>query len=408
MFKAVRSQIDFPAAEREVLAFWEKEGVYARSLEQRRGGKPFVFFEGPPTANGLPHPGHCLTRAMKDVFPRYKTMTGHYCLRKGGWDTHGLPVEVEVCKALGIHTKEEIEAYGVEAFNRKCLESVFRYTKEWEELTRRLGFWVNLDEAYVTYHQSYVESVWWSLKQLFDAGLLYQGHKIVWWWAQGGTALSAGEVGQGYREVDDPSVVVRFPLVPDERLAAFMGSLGVPPVRKDEKPDPVGVAKASVTSDLTRRRRILPHWEAGGSTYVLTFRLQEGTLTEDERSLVLEACRHWDSTRFELHAAVVMPDHVHLLCTPLARLSGEWWSVADLMHSIKGYTAKEINARRGSAGAVWQREYFDRIIRSKSDFEEKWEYVVSNPRRRGLPEGYGWVWVEGAEDSHRRDADAPR
>ncbi len=210
--------------ERETLAFWEENRIYEKSLEQRKDGKPFVFYEGPPTANGLPHPGHCLTRAIKDLFPRYKTMTGHHCLRKGGWDTHGLPVEVEVCKELGIHSKEEIEAYGVEPFNRKCLESVFRYTKEWEEMTRRLGFWVNLDEAYVTYHQSYVESVWWSLKTLFDADLLYQGHKIVWWWAQGGTALSAGEVGQGYREVADPSVFVRFPIVMDERA----GELAIP------------------------------------------------------------------------------------------------------------------------------------------------------------------------------------
>ncbi len=213
MFKPLPSNFDFPAMEKDVLRFWDENKVYEKSLEQRRGATPFVFFEGPPTANGLPHPGHCLTRAIKDLFPRYKTMTGHYCLRKGGWDTHGLPVEVEVCKELGIHSKEEIEAYGVEPFNRKCLESVFRYTKQWEELTRRLGFWVNLEEAYVTYHKSYIESVWWSLKQLFDAGLLYQGHKIVWWWAQGGTALSAGEVGQGYREVDDPSVYVRFPIV---------------------------------------------------------------------------------------------------------------------------------------------------------------------------------------------------
>ena len=213
MFNDVPSSFDFPKMEKDIRDFWESNQIYEKSLKQREGGKPFVFFEGPPTANGLPHPGHCLTRAIKDLFPRYKTMTGHYCLRKGGWDTHGLPVEVEVCKELGIHTKEEIEKYGIEAFNRKCLESVFRYTKEWEDLTRRLGFWVNLDEAYVTYHQSYIESVWWSLKTLFDAGLLYQGHKIVWWWAQGGTALSSGEVGQGYREVDDPSVFVRFPLV---------------------------------------------------------------------------------------------------------------------------------------------------------------------------------------------------
>ncbi|HMP81066.1 MAG TPA: class I tRNA ligase family protein, partial [Pirellulaceae bacterium] len=173
----------------------------------------FVFFEGPPTANGKPHPGHCLTRAMKDLFPRYRTMRGYRCLRKAGWDTHGLPVEVEVCKELGIHSKEEIEAFGVEPFIHRCQKSVWQYMRQWEELTERIGFWIHLDDAYVTYHQSYVESVWWSLKTLFDRGLLYQGHKIVWWWAQGGTALSSGEVGQGYRSVADPSVFVLFPLV---------------------------------------------------------------------------------------------------------------------------------------------------------------------------------------------------
>jgi isoleucyl-tRNA synthetase len=181
----------------------------------------FVFYEGPPTANGMPHPGHCLTRAIKDLFPRYRTMRGYLCERKAGWDTHGLPVEVEVCKELGIHSKEDIEKYGIEPFIQKCQQSVWRYMQEWRRMTERIGFWVNLDEAYVTYHQSYVESVWWSLKQLFDRGLLYQGYKIVWWWAQGGTALSAGEVGQGYREVADPSVYVKFPLVSDERTKAL-------------------------------------------------------------------------------------------------------------------------------------------------------------------------------------------
>ena len=165
----------------------------------------------------MPHPGHCLTRAIKDLFPRYRTMRGYLCERKAGWDTHGLPVEVEVCKELGIHSKEDIEKFGIEPFIQKCQQSVWRYMQEWRRMTERIGFWVNLDEAYVTYHQSYVESVWWSLKQLFDRGLLYQGYKIVWWWAQGGTALSAGEVGQGYREVADPSVYVKFPLVSDER-----------------------------------------------------------------------------------------------------------------------------------------------------------------------------------------------
>jgi isoleucyl-tRNA synthetase len=213
MFKPVESSVSFPKLEEAIAQLWRQGGIYEKSLAARAGAPTFVFYEGPPTANGLPHPGHCLTRAIKDLFPRYKTMRGHLCQRKAGWDTHGLPVEVEVCKDMGIHSKEEIEAFGVEPFIRKCVESVFRYTQQWEQLTERLGFWIRLDEAYVTFHQSYVESVWWALKNLFDRGLLYQGHKIVWWWAQGGTALSSGEVGQGYREVADPSVFVRFPLL---------------------------------------------------------------------------------------------------------------------------------------------------------------------------------------------------
>ncbi len=219
MFQDVPQNVIFPDLETEVLAFWKERHVYEESLIRRADAPRFVFYEGPPTANGLPHPGHCLTRAIKDLFPRYRTMRGYLCERKAGWDTHGLPVEVEVCKELGIHSKEEIEAYGVEPFIHKCQQSVWRYMQEWERLTERLGFWLHLDEAYVTYHQSYVESVWWSLKNLFDRGLLYQGHKIVWWWAQGGTALSSGEVGQGYREVSDPSVYVRLPLVDAENTA---------------------------------------------------------------------------------------------------------------------------------------------------------------------------------------------
>ncbi len=215
MFQPVEGSVSFPKLEEEISRFWKEREIYEKSLAARADAPngQFVFYEGPPTANGLPHPGHCLTRSIKDLFPRYKTMRGYLCRRKAGWDTHGLPVEVEVCKELGIHSKEEIEAYGVEPFIRKCVESVFRYTQQWEQLTERLGFWIHLDEAYVTFHQSYVESVWWALKTLFDRGLLYQGHKIVWWWAQGGTALSSGEVGQGYREVADPSVFVRFPLL---------------------------------------------------------------------------------------------------------------------------------------------------------------------------------------------------
>ncbi len=222
MFRAVSTDVSFPKQEEEILAFWKREKIYQQSLQLREQGQPFVFFEGPPTANGMPHPGHCLTRAIKDLFPRYRTMRGYRCLRKAGWDTHGLPVEVEVCKELGIHGKDEIESYGIEPFIQRCQQSVWRYMQEWERLTERIGFWIDLSEAYVTYHQSYVESVWWSLKNLFDRGLLYRGHKIVWWWAQGGTALSSGEVGQGYREVADPSVFVRFPLESDPSISLLV------------------------------------------------------------------------------------------------------------------------------------------------------------------------------------------
>ena len=215
MFDPVRGKPDFPALEASIAAFWREGEIYEKSLDRRRSGRRFVFYEGPPTANGMPHPGHCLTRTIKDLYPRYRTMRGDFCERKAGWDTHGLPVEVEVCKELGIHSKAEIEAYGVEPFIHKCQESVWRYMKEWETLTERIGFWIDLSAAYVTYHQSYVESVWWALAELFNKGLLYEGHKIVWWWAQGGTALSSGEVGQGYKEVADPSVYVAFPLLDD-------------------------------------------------------------------------------------------------------------------------------------------------------------------------------------------------
>jgi isoleucyl-tRNA synthetase len=215
-FKRVPPELDFPRDEADVRAFWESAKIFEKSLAKTAGGPPFVFYEGPPTANGLPHNGHVLTRVIKDLFPRYKTMRGFSVPRKAGWDTHGLPVEVEVEKELRIHGKAAIEEYGVEPFAKKCIESVFRYTKEWESLTSRVAFWVDLESAYVTYHRSYVESVWWALSELFKKGLLYQGHKVVWWWAQGGTALSSAEVGLGYKDVDDPSVFVVFPLADND------------------------------------------------------------------------------------------------------------------------------------------------------------------------------------------------
>ncbi len=205
----VEQNVSFPALEREHLAFWKEERIFERSLEQNRAGKPFIFYEGPPTANGQPHWGSVFTRVSKDVFLRYQTMRGRFVPRREGWDTHGLPVEVEVEKELGVKGKAGIEAYGIEAFSRKCVQSVWRYIDAWHDMSQRIGFWLDTD-GYATYHTYYVESVWWALKTLFDKNLLYQDYKSIWWWPQGNTGLSAGEVGEGYRAVDDPSVVVRF------------------------------------------------------------------------------------------------------------------------------------------------------------------------------------------------------
>ena len=223
MFEKADAIVNFPEVEGKIGDFWRENEIFKKSLELRRDAKPFVFYEGPPTANGLPHNGHVLTRVSKDVFLRYRTMRGFLVPRKGGWDTHGLPVEVEVEKELGIHGKAEIEEYGVESFISRCIDSVFRYTQNWERMTERIGFWVDLPDAYVTYHRTYVESVWWALSELFKRDLLYQGHKVVWWWAQGGTALSSAEVGLGYKPVDDPSVYVAFPLLdePDTSLLVW-------------------------------------------------------------------------------------------------------------------------------------------------------------------------------------------
>ncbi len=279
MFQDVPKNVSFPQLETQTLAFWKSRGIYQKTLDQRSDNERFVFYEGPPTANGLPHPGHCLTRAIKDLFPRYKTMRGYLCERKAGWDTHGLPVEVEVCKELGIHSKEEIEAYGVEPFIQKCQQSVWRYMQQWERLTDRIGFWVNLEQAYVTYHQSYVESVWWSLKNLFDRDLLYQGHKIVWWWAQGGTALSAGEVGQGYREVADPSVYVEFPLCdqPDTALIVWTTTPWTLPSNQF----------AAVHPELDYA--VVTDAEAPGKQFILAAALVETIAAKIKRELVVQS-----------------------------------------------------------------------------------------------------------------------
>src|SRR4029453_9642579 len=192
-------------------------------IRRREGAEPFVFYEGPPTANGRPGAHHVLSRVFKDVFPRYQQMRGRFVPRKAGGDCHGLPVELEVEKELGFHNKHDIERYGIAEFNAKCRESVLRYIDEWNELTERIGFWIDTDDAYYTLTNEYIESVWWSLKQVWEKGLLVEGNRVVPYCTRCGTALSSHELALGYRDVVDPSVYVKFPLLdePDVSLLAW-------------------------------------------------------------------------------------------------------------------------------------------------------------------------------------------
>lgn len=216
-------RFDHPALEQEVLAWWQANDVFARSVAERAGAPTFTFYEGPPTANGRPGIHHVMARTIKDTFCRYKTMQGFRVERKAGWDTHGLPVEIEVEKELGLEGRHQVEAYGVAAYNAACRASVLRYKDLWDRLTERMGYWVDLSSPYVTFENAYIESVWWLLQQIYAKGLLYKGYKIQWYSPSSGTVLSSHEVSLGYREVQDPSVYVRFPVegAPDTYFLAW-------------------------------------------------------------------------------------------------------------------------------------------------------------------------------------------
>ncbi len=210
MYKQVSSSLDFCSREKEVLEFWKENSIFEKSVKLNEGKPSFSFYDGPPTANGKPHIGHILTRVMKDIIPRYKTMKGYYVIRKAGWDTHGLPVELEVEKTLNMDGKQDIEKYGIEPFIQKCKESVWKYKGEWERMSERVGYWVDMEHPYITYDDNYIESEWWALKKIAEAGLLYKGHKIVPYCPRCGTALSSHEVAQGYKTVKEKSIFVKF------------------------------------------------------------------------------------------------------------------------------------------------------------------------------------------------------
>ncbi|MHA1947349.1 MAG: class I tRNA ligase family protein, partial [Candidatus Hodarchaeales archaeon] len=210
-FPSLPTKPDLPARENKVLENWEKIGLNDKVQDRSKEKPLFIWLEGPPTANGHPHVGHALTRCIKDVYLRYKTMTGHFVSpRIGGWDCHGLPVEIEVEKDLGLKNKEDIEAYGVDKFIKECPISVMRYVNEWEYMSNRIGFQLDLSRSYITMSEDYIESVWWSLKQIYVKKLLFKGLKVIPYCTRCGTSLSSHEVAQGYAETTDPSIYIKF------------------------------------------------------------------------------------------------------------------------------------------------------------------------------------------------------
>ena len=216
MYKKVELQNGFVGMEKDVAALWKNRNIVKKNFDMNQDGEYFTFYDGPPTANGKPHVGHILTRVMKDIIPRYKVMKGYKVIRKAGWDTHGLPVELEIEKKLGISGKQQIEDYGVEKFVKECKNSVFKYVSMWEDMTNQIGYWVDMDDPYVTYHNDYIESVWWALKQMWDKGLLYEGHKVMPYCPRCGTALSSHEVAQGYKDVSDLTCIAKFKVVGED------------------------------------------------------------------------------------------------------------------------------------------------------------------------------------------------
>ena len=212
MYEKVPTDLNFVEREKRIEQFWQDHHIFEKSIETRKQGETYTFYDGPPTANGKPHIGHVLTRVIKDMIPRYRTMKGYQVPRKAGWDTQGLPVELEVEKLLGINGKEQIEKYGLEPFIEKCKESVWKYKGMWEDFSRTVGFWADMDHPYVTYDNNFIESEWWALKKIWDRGLLYKGFKIVPYCPRCGTPLSSHEVAQGYKDVKERSAIVRFKL----------------------------------------------------------------------------------------------------------------------------------------------------------------------------------------------------
>ena len=265
VYKKVDTDMNFVAREKKVEEFWKENKIFEKSIETKKQGEPYVFYDGPPTANGKPHIGHVLTRVIKDMIPRYRTMKGYMVPRKAGWDTHGLPVELEVEKLLGLDGKEQIEEYGLDPFIQKCKESVWKYKGMWEDFSGTVGFWADMDDPYVTYHNDFIESEWWALKEIYEKGLLYKGFKIVPYCPRCGTPLSSHEVAQGYKSVKEKSAVVRFKVVGED--AYFLAWTTTP-----------WTLPSNVALCMNPEEEYLKVKAADGRTYYIAAKLAESVL----------------------------------------------------------------------------------------------------------------------------------
>ena len=286
MYEKVDTGLDFEKRERRVLDFWKENGVFEKSVRQREGAPVFAFYEGPPTANGMPHIGHVVTRAVKDLFPRYKTMKGYKVLRKAGWDTHGLPVELEVEKALGLNGKPDIEKFGIEPFIKKCRESVFKYQALWEEMSERVGYWADMESPYITYDNGYIESVWWALSEIYKKGLMYKSYRVVPYCPRCGTPLSSHEVAQGYRDITEDSAYVAFPVRGKENVHLLAWT-----TTPWTLPSNVGLC----VNPAVEYAKV----DAGGKLYILASGLVEGVFGDSARVVETMSGKSLEGERYE-------------------------------------------------------------------------------------------------------------
>jgi len=302
MYKKVPTNLNFAQREHEVLEFWRENDIFKKSIEQRDGAPVFTFYDGPPTANGLPHIGHVITRSIKDLIPRYKTMKGNLVLRKAGWDTHGLPVELEVEKLLGISGKPEIETYGVEPFIQKCKESVWKYEGLWREMSERVAFWADMDNPYVTYHNNYIESVWWALSEIFKQGLIYKSYRVVPYCPRCGTPLSSHEVAQGYKDVVEDSAYVAFKMADtdSEYLLAWTTTPWT-------LPSNVGLC-VNAKEEYAKVAR-------GGKVYILAKALVETVMGDDFEILETFLGKTLEGKKYEPLFDFVKPEDAQNYCT---------------------------------------------------------------------------------------------